>query len=148
MLISSVQQTDSVIYEHMYIYSFQYFFHLCLFLNWRIIALQCCVGLCHTRVWISHNYIHIYCAPLSLPPFPPSHPSRSSQSNRLGSLYYTTTSYQLFLVNMVVYICQCYSLSSSYLVLPSLYPQFYSPHLHLHSFPENSFISIIFLDAI
>ena len=37
--------------------------------------------------WISHNYIHIYCAPLSLPPFPPSHPSRSSQSNRLGSLY-------------------------------------------------------------
>ena len=148
MLISSVQQTDSVIYEHMHIYSFQYSFQLCIFLNWRIIALQCCVGLCHTTVWISHNYIHIYWAPLSLPPFPLSHPSRSSQSTRLGSLYYTTTSYQLFVVQMVVYICQCYFLSSSYLVLPSLYPQFYSPCLHLHSFPANSSISTIFLDTI
>ena len=37
------------------------------FFNWRIIALQCCGGLCHTSTWISHNYICI--SPLlSLPP--------------------------------------------------------------------------------
>ena len=24
--------------------------------NWRIIALQCCVGFCHTSTWISHRY--------------------------------------------------------------------------------------------
>ena len=24
--------------------------------NWRIIALQCCVGFCHTSAWISHWY--------------------------------------------------------------------------------------------
>jgi len=36
---------------------------------WRIIALQCCVGFCHT-LWISHKYIHIP-SRLNLPPTPP-----------------------------------------------------------------------------
>ena len=39
---------------------------------------------------------------------PPSHSFRSSQSARLGSLCYTETSYQLSVLHMVVYICQCY----------------------------------------
>ena len=54
------------------------------FLNWRITALQCCVGFCHKTTQISHNYIYIYisvyiythiyiCSFLSLP-FP-SHPT-------------------------------------------------------------------------
>ena len=30
------------------------------FLNWRITALQCCVGFCHTAAQISHNYIHTH----------------------------------------------------------------------------------------
>ena len=30
-----------------------------LFFNQMIIALQCCVGFCYTRMWISHNYIYI-----------------------------------------------------------------------------------------
>ena len=34
------------------------FFHFLSFLNWRIIALQCCGGLCCTSTWISSNYIH------------------------------------------------------------------------------------------
>ena len=34
------------------------FFHFLSFLNWRIIALQCCGGLCCTSTWISYNYIH------------------------------------------------------------------------------------------
>ena len=36
------------------------------FINWRIIALQCCAGFCHTT-WISHNYTYV--SPLE----PPSH---------------------------------------------------------------------------
>ena len=35
---------------------------------------------------------------------PPSHPSRSSQSTKLGSLCYTATSHQLSVSHMVVYI--------------------------------------------
>ena len=41
--------------------------------NWRIIASQCCVGFCHTTVWIisQHTYILSF---LSLPPPPTSFP--------------------------------------------------------------------------
>ena len=41
-------------------------------LNWRKIALQCCVGFCHMTVQISHNYTYIPSL-LSLPPVP--HPT-------------------------------------------------------------------------
>ena len=46
--------------------------------NWRIIALQCCVGFCHTSTWISHRCVCV-CVFLpsrtSLPPPSLSHPS-------------------------------------------------------------------------
>ena len=64
--------------------------------NWRIIALQCCAGFCHTTMWINHKYvyIYIYSSFLNLPPIhSPSHSSRSSQSTGLSSLHYTETSY-------------------------------------------------------
>ena len=38
-----------------------------LFFNWRMIALPCCVGFCHTTRWISHKYTYIPFL-LSLPP--------------------------------------------------------------------------------
>ena len=44
-----------------------------IFFNGRIIALQCCVGLCHTTMWISHKYTHI--APPSWAWLSPSHPT-------------------------------------------------------------------------
>ena len=42
-----------------------------LIFNWRIIALQYCIGFCHTSTWIRHRYTHIP-ALLNLPPS--SHP--------------------------------------------------------------------------
>ena len=38
--------------------SVNFFFFL---LNWRIIALQCCAGLCNKPMQISHNYICVLC---------------------------------------------------------------------------------------
>ena len=35
------------------------------FFNWRIIALQCCVGFCHAAAQISPNYTHIHIPPSS-----------------------------------------------------------------------------------
>ena len=54
-------------------------------------------------LFISHNYTYIPSL-LSLLPLPPFHPSRSSQSMRLGPLCYTATSHQLSILYMVVYI--------------------------------------------
>ena len=61
------------------------------FLNWRIITLQYCVGFCHTTMEIRHNYV--YPVPPEPPSLLPSHPSRSPQSARLGSLCYTAASH-------------------------------------------------------
>ena len=75
--------------------------------NWRKIALQCCVGFCRSTMQISCNYTYITSL-LNLPPVPWSCPSRSSQSTKLGSLYYVVISHQLSILHMAVYICQCY----------------------------------------
>ena len=48
-----------------FFYNFIYLFLLFIF-NWRIVALQCCVGFCHTATWSSHKYTYI-CSFLSLP---------------------------------------------------------------------------------
>ena len=53
------------------------FFNLFIF-NWRIIALQCCDGFCHTSKWISHKHTYVRSL-FNLPPTP-SHLSRLSQS--------------------------------------------------------------------
>ena len=106
----------------------------------------CYVCFCHTIMRISHNYTYISSL-LSQPPFPSSHPSRPSQSARLGSLCYIATSYQLSILHMVVCVYWCYFLNSSHPLPPSLYPQAHPFHLCLHFFPANRFINIIFLDS-
>ena len=47
-----------------------------------------------------------------------------------------------------MYICQCYFLNLSYPLLSLLCPEVCSLHLYLHPFPENRFISTIFLDSV
>ena len=58
-------------YSHYYVITlfFKLFFKI--YFNWRIIALQCCLGFCHTTTWISHKYT---CLPslLSLPSLYPT----------------------------------------------------------------------------
>ena len=74
---------------------------------------------------------------LNLPPTLPSHPSRSTQTTKLGSLCHTAASYQLSILCMVGYICQCYSFNS-----------FYSPpltHTHLFSISASPFLSCIYV---
>ena len=51
-------------------------------LNWRMIALQWCVGVCHTSTWISHRYTYVPSL-LSLPSISHPLPSRLSASTRL-----------------------------------------------------------------
>ena len=73
-------------------------FTLFLFINWRIIALECCVGFCHTTMRISHI------SPPSWTSLPANSPPRSSQSTELNSLYYTVTSHWLSISHTVVCI--------------------------------------------
>ena len=65
-------------------------------------------------------YAHITISPPSCISLPPSlsHPSRWSQSTELVSLCYVVDSHEQSILRLVVYICQCYSLTSSQLTLP------------------------------
>ena len=65
--------------------SSNFFFFLIFILNRRIIALQCCVGVCCPTV--SYKYTYILSLWASSHP-PASHLSRSSQSTELSSLCY------------------------------------------------------------
>ena len=69
---------------------------------------------------VNQLYVYIYPHIPSLLSFPPSlsHPSRWSQSTELISLCYAAASPQLSILHLVVYICQCHSLTLSQLTLP------------------------------
>ena len=98
-----------------------------------------------TTVQINH-YIQPFPLELSFPL--PSHPFGSSQSTRLASLSYPATSHQFSVLYTVVYIQLHYLLNSSDTLLPPLCPIICSLCLHLHSSPENMFISTGFLDSV
>ena len=123
----------------------------CIFFNWRIIALECCVGFCHTKMWTSHKRVCVcVCVPSlsNLPPTPSSHPSRLSQSMTLSFLHHIANFHWLSVSHMVMFMFQCYFLSLSYPLLPPLCPQVFALCLHLYYCPAHWFISATFLDPI
>ena len=127
---------------------------ICLF-YWRIIALQCCRGLCSTSAWVSHIYMYIYIYiyiyiyhPSSASLLPVLHPSPSSQSTRLSSLCFAATSHELAISHMAVYICQGCFPNRSHPLLPPQHPPTCSLCLHLHFFSVNMINSTLSLDSI
>ena len=76
-----------------------------------------CFKICWFLPQINMSQLQVYICPLPLET--PSHPSKLSQGTWLSSLYHIATSYQLFILHVVIYIFQCYSLNSSY---PLLFP--------------------------
>ena len=122
-----------------------YFFF---FLNWRIIALECCVGFSHTTVWISHKYTYISSL-LVFPPIPYSIPPFYITIDcwaGLPVLYSSSLPAFCFThdgVYMSVLLFRFLPPSPSRIVSP----QDHCLHLHLYSCPVKQFISNILLDS-
>ena len=86
------------------------------------------------KLWLSR----VYTCPLRLKPpsYPPSQPSKSSQSLEPHSLCLTAASW-CYLIHRGIYIYQCWSLNWSHPPLPPLCPQVRSVGPHLCSCPAN-----------
>ena len=106
--------------------------------NLRIIALQNCVGFCHTSTWISHRQTYVPSLLNLLPTV--SHPSRLSQGTNLSSLSHTANSHWLFIyftygnIYTTLLPSQFISASSASIVSTSLFPM--------------SFLSIIAIESL
>ena len=75
---------------HQYDISFSVLLLLFIF-NWRLIALQYCVGFCHTTTWVSHRHIHDPSLSNLSNTLTVSHLSKLSRSTRLRPLCYPAT---------------------------------------------------------
>ena len=98
-----------------------------LLLNWRIIASQCCVNLCCTTKWIIYIYVCVFIYIKYIPSLLSLLPSlpRPTPLDHHRALSWASCA----VLHVVVYICQCYCLSSSYLLLPLLRLQVLSLNL-------------------
>ena len=78
-----------------------------------------CDGLCHASAWTDHRHT---CDPSHLNPPPTFLHSPPLQVVTehwpLGALLHTSNSYWLSILHMIMYMFQCYSLKSSYPLLP------------------------------
>ena len=118
-----------------------------------LLECNCFTVLCQFLLYNKVNQLYVYILPISPPseaslPHSLSHFSRSSQGTELISLCYAATSHQLSILHLVVYICQCCSVTTSQPPLLPLCPQVCSLRLRLYSCPDTRFISTIFLDSI
>ena len=122
--------------------SFSFFYY---FFKLKDIRLQHCDGFCHTSTWIIRKYAY---APFLLKLPPTSLPISACRlsASALCSLPHTVNSHWLCTWHMVMYITQYYSLKSSCLLPPLLWPYACSLCLHLLCCPADRLISTIFLD--
>ena len=170
MLVSSVQQNDSVIHKHVSIL-FQIFSHLgyyrilssvpcalqrvlveCILyffiFNWSIITLYSSDGFCHTSTWISHRHTHVPSL-WNLTPTPsPFQPLGCYRALAWSSLHLTANSHWLSILHMVMCMFQYCSLKSSHPLPSSLWAKVCSLSLYLLCCLANRFIITVFLDSI
>ena len=93
---------------------------LCIF-NWRIIALQYCVGFCHTDINMNQPEVYIRPLPLKPPSHHPPHPTPLGCHRALVcSMHQTANFHWLSTSHTVMDPFPCYSLKSS--LLPPLCP--------------------------
>ena len=84
------------------------------YFNWRISTLQYCDGFYHNpSTWIGHRYTCVLLLKL-LPSSLPLYLSWLSQSTGLGTLLHALNLHWSSVLNMVMYMLQCYSLKSSH----------------------------------
>ena len=87
---------------------------LLIYLNWRLIALQCCGGFCRTLTWISHRCT---CVPY---PEPPSHlpphpiPQGCPSAPALSALFHASNLDWWSISHIVIFMFQCCFLKSSH----------------------------------
>ena len=108
-------------------------------INWMIIALQCCIGFSHTTMWISQKYTYI---PYLLNVLP-STPLRLTPLGCHRAWDWARWVIQQLPTDCLFHMFQCYSLSSSYSLLPSLCPQACSLGLHLQRCPADKLVITI-----
>ena len=128
VLVSAVQQHRSVIVIYVCVYVYMcvcVYMCMCVYM---CVYIYVCVCIC-VCVYVCVCVCVCVCV-YPLPPVSPLHPSRSSQSTRLGSLCYPAASRQLSILQTVVYESQCCFLSSSHPLLPLLCLQVRSLRLH------------------
>jgi len=118
-----------------------------IYFNWRFINLQCCSGFCQTLTWISHGCT---CVPHPEPhshhfpqPIPQGHPSAPALStlSHASNLDWQSVSH-------IIYMFQCYSLTSSHPCLLPQSPKDCSIHLCLFRCLTYRVIITLFLNSI
>ena len=80
-----------------------YFLTICIYLNWRIIILQCCDGFCHTSTCIGHRYTYMCPTYPELPPPPPPSPAYLSGLSQSTTFVHLASCIELVLVIYLTY---------------------------------------------
>ena len=125
------------------------FFFFCKFIyfNWRLITLWYCGGFCHTLTWISHGCT---CVPR---PEPPSHllphpiPQGCPSALALSALFHASNMDWSSISHKVIYMFQCYYLTSSHPRLLPQSPKVCSLHLHCLCCLTYSVVITIFVNS-
>ena len=111
------------------------FFKNLFIFNWRIIALQCCVGFCHTSAWSRHWYTNVLSLLKPLPHLTPlgchKAPSPVLDSKFPLAIYFTYVNvYMSLLLSQFIPPSPSTNVSTSFFLL------------HLYCCPPNRFISM------